>query len=96
MYLKGRNYLDNTDLDEVYELIKKQKELNFTPDKKYLYRNSCYFIFAMIAKKTASQSLQNFAHENIFKLLRMKNTLFYDDDTDLIKNRVCSNNKIHE
>ncbi|MDU8884887.1 serine hydrolase [Yeosuana sp. MJ-SS3] len=93
MYLKGRNYLDNTDVDEVYELIKNQKELNFKPGEKYLYSNSCYFMLAMIVEKAAGQSLKVFAHENIFKPLGMKNSLFYDDNTDLIKNRVFSYEK---
>lgn len=93
MYLKGRSYLDNADVDEVYELIKSQKELNFTPGEKYLYSNSCYFMLAMIVEKAAGQSLRDFAHENIFKPLGMKNSLFYDDNTDLIKNRVFSYHK---
>ncbi len=93
MYLKGRNYLDNTDADEVYELIKRQKELNFSPGEKYLYSNSCYFMLAMIVEKAAGQSLKMFAHENIFQPLGMRNTLFYDDNTDLIKNRVFSYDK---
>ena len=93
MYLKGRNYLDNADVDEVYDLIKRQKELNFTPGEKYLYSNSCYFMLAMIVEKAAGQSLKIFADENIFQPLGMKSTLFYDDNTDLIKNRVFSYNK---
>ena len=93
MYLKGRNYLDNTDVNEVYELIKTQKELNFKPGEKYLYSNSCYFMLAMIVEKAAGQSLKAFAHENIFEPLGMKNSLFYDDNTDLIKNRVFSYEK---
>jgi CubicO group peptidase (beta-lactamase class C family) len=93
MSLKGRNYLDNADVDEVYELIKNQKELNFTPGEKYLYSNSCYFMLAMIVEKAAGQSLKVFADENIFKPLGMKSTLFYDDNTDLINNRVFSYNK---
>jgi len=90
MYLKGKNYLDNLDVDEVYELIKRQKELNFTPGEKYLYSNSCYFMLAMIVEKASGKSIREFAKENIFEPLGMKNTLFYDDNTDLIKNRVFS------
>ena len=90
MYLKGRDYLDNTDVDEAYELIKRQKELNFEPGEKYLYSNSCYFMLAMIIEKAAGQSLRDFAQENIFNPLGMSSTLFYDDNTDLIKNRVFS------
>jgi CubicO group peptidase (beta-lactamase class C family) len=90
MYLIGRNYLDHIEDDEVYELIKRQSELNFSPGEKYLYSNSCYFMLAMIVEKAAGQSLKKFAHENIFKPLGMHNTMFYDDNTDLIKNRVFS------
>ena len=93
MYLKGRSILDNSDVDEVYELIKKQKELNFSPGEKYLYSNSCYFMLAMIIEKASGQSLKMFAQEHIFSPLGMKSTLFYDDNTDLIKNRVFSYDK---
>ena len=96
MFLKGRNYLDNADVDEVYDLIKRQKELNFTPGEKYLYSNSCYFMLAMIVEKAAGESLKVFADKNIFKPLGMKNSLFYDDNTDLIKNRVFSYSKKKE
>lgn len=90
MDLKGRSYLDNLDVDEVYELIKRQEELNFDPGEQYMYSNSCYFMLAMIIEKAAGESLRSFAHKNIFKPLGMKSTLFYDDNTDLIKNRVFS------
>ena len=90
MYLMGRNYLDHIEEDEVYEIIKRQSALNFSPGEKYLYSNSCYFMLAMIVEKAAGQSLKEFAHENIFKPLGMHNTIFYDDNTDLIKNRVFS------
>ncbi len=93
MYLKGRNYLDITDENEVYELIKRQKGLNFSPGEKYSYSNSGYFILGMIIEITSGQSLKEFTQENIFQPLGMKNTLFYDDNTDLIKNRVFSYTK---
>lgn len=93
MYLSGKNYLDHSEEAEVYELIKRQKELNFTPGEKFLYSNSCYFMLAMIVEKAAGQSLREFAHQNIFEPLGMNNTLFYDDNTDLIKNRVFSYEK---
>ena len=90
MILKGRNYLDGMGPDEVYELIRRQKELNFSPGEKYLYSNSCYFMLAMIIERASGQTLKNFAQEHIFEPLGMKSTIFYDDNTDLIKNRVFS------
>ncbi|NKQ39551.1 MAG: beta-lactamase family protein [Methanosarcinales archaeon] len=93
MHLKGRDYLDHIENDEVYELIKSQNTLNFSPGEQYLYSNSCYFMLAMIVEKAAKKSLKDFAEEHIFSPLGMKNSLFYDDNTDLIKNRVFSYNK---
>jgi hypothetical protein len=48
---------------------------------------------AKIIEKASGQTLKTFAYENIFEPLGMKNTLFYDDNTDLIKNRVFSYEK---
>ena len=47
----------------------------------------------MIVEKAAGRSLKYFAHKNIFEPLEMKNSLFYDDNSDLIKNRVFSYDK---
>ncbi len=93
MYLKGRSYLDHIEDDEVYELIKNQNVLNFSPGEQYLYSNSCYFMLAMIIEKAAGQSLKEFAKENIFEPLGMHQTIFYDDNTDIIINRVFSYEK---
>ena len=93
MSLKGRSYLDHIEEHEVYELIKRQSVLNFPPGDRYLYSNSCYFMLAMIIEKAGGQSLREFAKEHMFDPLGMKNTLFYDDVTDLIKNKVFSYQK---
>lgn len=90
LFLKGADYLDNLEVGEVYELLKRQEELNFEPGEQYMYSNSCYFMLAMIIEKAAGESLRSFADKNIFKPLGMESTLFYDDNTDLIKNRVFS------
>ena len=93
MYLKGRSYLDHSEVNEVYDLIKNQSELNFSPGDQYLYSNSCYFMLALIAEKASGESLREFAHENIFEPLGMNNSLFYDDISDMIKNRAFSYEK---
>lgn len=93
MYLKGRNYLDHTEVKEVYDLIKSQSELNFSPGDRYLYSNSCYFMLALIIEKASGKSLREFAQNNIFEPLGMKSSLFYDDINDLIKNRAFSYEK---
>ncbi|MFT4801069.1 MAG: CubicO group peptidase (beta-lactamase class C family) [Flavobacteriaceae bacterium] len=93
MHLKGRGVLDKIEADEVYALIKHQKALNFLPGEKFSWSNSAYFLLAKIIKKVSGQSLREFTKEHIFDPLGMKSTLFYDDNTDLIKNRAFSYNK---
>jgi len=46
--LAGNDYLNDIDKDEMYQLIKRQKELNFTPGEKYLYSNCWYFMLRLI------------------------------------------------
>ncbi|MBN1225044.1 MAG: serine hydrolase [Candidatus Aminicenantes bacterium] len=69
------------------ELIARQKELNFKPGEKFLYSNSCYLLLAEIVKRASGKTLREYAHENIFEPLGMKNSHFHDDYTELIKNR---------
>jgi len=73
--------------DDVVELIARQKELNFAPGEEYLYSNSGYFILAVIVERASGKSLREFAEQNIFKPLGMKNSHFHDDYRMLIKNR---------
>lgn len=90
MDLKGRSYLDHIETQEAYELIKNQKELNFTPGERYLYSNSCYLMLAMIAEKASGMSMKEFAEKEIFGPLGMEKSRFYDDITGLIKDRAFS------
>jgi len=72
---------------QIFELITRQKELNFPPGEKYLYSNTGYFLLGNIVKIISGKSLQEYADENIFKPLGMNSTLFNDDFTRVIKNR---------
>jgi len=88
--LAGNSTLDHISEDAVYQLIKNQKTLNFTPGSQYLYSNSCYFMLAMIIEKTSGISINEFGDRYLFEPLGMKNTHFHNDVTHIIKNRVFS------
>ncbi len=88
--LAGNSYLDHIDKAEMYQLIKRQKALNFTPGDRYLYSNSCYFILALIVEKISGQSLREFAQKNIFHPLGMHHSFFGDDNRKIIMNRAFS------
>ena len=88
--LAGNSILDHIDKDEMYQLIRRQKSLNFSPGEKYLYSNSCYFMLALIIEKVSGESLRSFAHKNIFQPLGMNHTFFGDDNKKIIRNRAFS------
>ncbi|MDQ3174353.1 MAG: beta-lactamase family protein [Acidobacteriota bacterium] len=76
--------------EDVIELLSRQKALNFKPGDQHFYSNSGYLLLSMIVKRVTGKSLRQFADENIFKPLGMKNTHFHDDRTMIVKNRAIS------
>ena len=92
--LAGNDYLDHIDKEEMYQLIRRQKELNFTPGERFLYSNSCYFMLGLIIEKVSGESLNDFAQKNIFKPLGMHKTFFLDDNTRIIRNRAFSYHQV--
>ncbi|MFX0063173.1 MAG: serine hydrolase domain-containing protein [Candidatus Hermodarchaeota archaeon] len=78
---------DSVNTDNVLELIKNQKKLNFPPGEQFLYSNTGYLFLAMIIKRITGKSLREYADEYIFKPLGMKHTFFNDEHKMIIKNR---------
>lgn len=52
--------------------------------------NSNYFLLAQVIQRATKKSLAQFAAENIFQPLGMKHSLFYDDNTLVVPNRVAA------
>jgi len=93
MYLRGWNPLDVLKNRNVIRLLERQKELNNDPGDSYMYSSSNYIVLSEIIKKVSGKSLSDWAKENIFDPLGMKNT-FYNDATEenLVKNRADAYN----
>ena len=73
-------YTDEYALD----LIGGQHNLNFAPGDEHLYSNSGYLLLAHTVKRVTGQSLREWAAENIFGPLGMKNSHFHDDHTHIV------------
>ena len=86
MLAAGTKFQDTAD-EDVYKILRRQKELNFKPGDEYSYSNSNYFLLAQIVRSVSGKSLRDYAEENIFKPLGMVNTGFHHDGTEVIKNR---------
>lgn len=85
--------LDPKEIDSptyILKLIARQKGLNNAPGAEWIYSNSNYFLLAEVIRRATKKSLAQFAAENIFQPLGMAHTLFYDDNTLVVPNRVAA------
>jgi CubicO group peptidase (beta-lactamase class C family) len=65
----------------VLQLLARQAAVDFAPGSEYSYSNSGYFLLSVILKRATGKSLREFAEQNVFGPLGMKNSYFYDDHT---------------
>lgn len=79
---------DNAYSDKaILNMLARQRNISFKPGTKYQYSNSNYHLLGIIVGRVSGKSLRAFAGENIFKPLGMKNTLFFDNRNEVVKNR---------
>ena len=76
--------------DEALAILAKQRGLNYAPGDDYLYSNSNFFLLSIVVKRVAGKSLREFAQENIFTPLGMKDTQILDDHTKVIPRKAAS------
>lgn len=74
-------------LDDVVQMIARQKGLNFAPGEEYLYSNSGYMLLAEIVERVTGQTTGTFLRDNVFLPLGMHDTLVYEDRHDIIPRR---------
>lgn len=86
----GRDPADLASPADILKLIARQKGLNNIPGEEWIYSNSNYFLLAEVIQRATGESLARFASVNIFKPLGMTHTLFYDENTRVIPNRVAA------
>ena len=90
VFLSGRNAADLASPADILKLITRQKGLNNVPGEEWVYSNSNYFLLGEVIRRSTGKSLAQFAAENIFQPLGMAHTLFYDDNTLVVPNRVAA------
>ena len=78
---------DATTTQDVYWLLKNQRELNFLPGEEYAYSNSNYILLARICEKVSGQSFAAFCQEHIFQPLGMTHSVINDSFFKIIPNR---------
>ena len=76
--------------EQILALVSKQKELNFNPGEEYAYCNTGFTLLAEVVARISDMSFAEFTEANIFKPLKMNQTLFYDDHEKVVRNRAYS------
>ena len=88
--LGGWHMDDMVTQQQIINLVKLQKELNFKPGEEHLYCNTGYTLLAEIVKAVSGQNLREFTQEYIFSPLQMLHTHFHDDVEMVVPNRAYS------
>ena len=70
--------------DVVFDLITRQKSLNYPVGDYYSYTNSGFLLLRTIVERVSGQSFAQFTAERIFKPLGMTHTQWRDDFTTLV------------
>ncbi len=78
---------DATTMQDVYWLLKTQRELNFRPGDEHMYSNSNYILLALICERVSAQSFATFCKQHIFDPLGMSQSVINDFIFKLIPNR---------
>jgi CubicO group peptidase (beta-lactamase class C family) len=87
MEFAGWRFEDVSTDRDAFELIARQKALNYPPGDEHLYSNSGYFLLSLVVKHASGKALSRFAHESLFAPLGMKDTHYHDDHTQIVPRR---------
>ncbi len=85
--LAGRSDHYPLSLDQIVEMMARQRALVFEPGERYAYSNTAYMLLAKVIERAAGQTLGEFAAERIFEPLGMSGSLMYDNLQTIIPRR---------
>lgn len=82
----GKDDYDWYSVEDVLGLLAQVNKLQFSPGKSFDYSNTNYLLLGELVKRVSGKSLRQFAHENIFEPLGMKNSHFHDNYEEKVPN----------
>ncbi|HAV76254.1 MAG TPA: penicillin-binding protein [Anaerolineae bacterium] len=90
MDVQGMNDVNFYPEDSLYDLVARQKGLNYKPGREFLYSNTGYFLLGRIAQRVTGKHITQLIKEHILDPLGMVNTTFNKDHRPIIKDRALS------
>ncbi|RYF90542.1 MAG: class A beta-lactamase-related serine hydrolase [Caulobacteraceae bacterium] len=80
--------------DDILEIIRRQRSLNYEPGAEYSYTNSGYNLLTEIVRKASGQSLADYSRTKIFAPLGMTRTAWRDDFHRIVRGRAAAYQRI--
>ena len=72
---------------DVLRLLMQQDKTYFPPGTRYRYSNSAYSLLALIVEARSGSTFARFLQDNIFRPLKMANTLAYEQGLSVVPHR---------
>lgn len=88
--MSGRRLDDVITKGHIFNLIERQRELNFEPGSEFSYSNTNYTLLAEIVSRVGKQPFPDWMRGHVFFPLGMKSTSFNDDHERIVKHRAYS------
>lgn len=88
--MAGRRLDDVITQEDVLQLVRRQKELNFQPGKEFLYSNTGYTLLAEVVEVVAGRAFGGWMRETVFEALGMSRTRFQEDHERVVNGRAES------
>jgi len=82
-----RLYDDLVTRDNILGLVERMNSLDFDPRTDFIYSNTGYTLAALIAERVSGRTLADFARDNIFQPLGMKDTVITEKHGQIVPNR---------
>lgn len=73
-----------------FDIVFRQKSLNFSPGSKYSYSNSNYVMLTLITERVSGKTLAEFTTEKFFKPLGMTKTQWRDNFREVVQGRAVA------
>ena len=83
----GMRFDDGYTVGDVLSLAARQRHLNFDPGTEYAYSNTGYVLLGVIVQRVTCKSLREFADEQIFGPLGMRDSHYHDDHNQPVRGR---------
>lgn len=77
-------------IDEILDLVSRQRRLNFAPGDHYLYNNTAFTLLGVIVARVSGLSFQAFCDQRLFKPLGMLATQWRVDHRQVVKGRATA------